>query len=178
MPTLGISKKLKFCFRRKYIYFFKKRPKVWTFWEFLLFQLNSRPNLIPLEISGKIMFFLDKTSFFFKKKTQMSNVSTEFDYFRRILRQIATNSSKNNFTFGNVNVIADVAWTQLANIGKQTSEMAHLSGIFRFHFLPIRRKIKKKTWNLPTRSHFACFSQLKFLVKKWIKWIEKPVSQL
>ena len=73
---------------------------------------HSTANLPPLAILKKIKFFR-KTHLFFQKKIERFEKSY---YFSRILRQTHYNLVK-KITFRNVNKLADVAWTQLANIG-------------------------------------------------------------
>ena len=51
------------------------------------------------------------------KKTQISNVLRNLTISVAFYSQFATIWSKNDFTFSSVNKLADVAWTQLANIG-------------------------------------------------------------
>ena len=109
------------------------------FYEIIPFDTHSTANLPPLSI-------LKKKSSFFSKKPQILNILKIRTILVAFNGKFATIWSKNNFTFSSVNKLADVAWTQLANIGfKKTSEIAHLIGIFCFRILNIAKNEKKKT---------------------------------
>ena len=76
-------------------------------------------------------FFFEKTYLFFQKKNQILNV---------FLRQISYNLVKKYFHVQTWTKLAMLAWTQLANIGKKTSEIAHLRERFCFHIIKKWRK--------------------------------------
>ena len=96
--------------------------------------MHSIANLPPLGISKNNQVFFEKP-IYFQKKTQISNVLRNLTISGAFYGKFATIWPKNYFRFSSVNVFADVAWTQLANIGKKTSEIAHLSGRFYLHIL-------------------------------------------
>ena len=87
--------------------------------------------------------FFRKTHLFFQK---WPKVRTLWDIFISVAfyGKSATIWSKNKFTFTSVNKLADVTWTQLANIGfKKCRKWPIWEEDFAFILLRICRKIKK-----------------------------------
>ena len=133
----GISKKLNVCSRKNHL--FQKKTQI----------LNvSRIFTIPVELCGKFVTFSDfqkiqvsfKKTFYFFKKTQTSNVLKNFSISAAFYEKFATIWSKNNFTFSSVNLLAAVAWTQLANIGlKKRRKWSFWVEDFAFIFLRWRK---------------------------------------
>ena len=95
------------------------------------FDIHSTANLSPLAVFSKSIKFFSKTHlFFFKKDPSFERLEKSY-YFSLILHKNCDNWSK-KITVRYVNKLADVAWTQLATIGRKN---LHLRRRFCLHIL-------------------------------------------
>ena len=67
LRKLPISVQIKFKFYCKTLVIVLQEPKVWTFWEILLFQLLSTANLIPLAFVKNLKVFFSENTIFLAK---------------------------------------------------------------------------------------------------------------